>query len=104
MAFRFPPEFLDQIHNCWPEIVEWLNSHRDKLTSNMRAFLDNISNRKREPSITQLALLISLLCNIEFQLALEGRQKEKASRTNESVPTNDNVVDIRRYKRKRSAA
>ena len=100
MAFNFPAQFLDEISNCWPEIVEWLNSHRDRLTNNMRTFVDTMAARKSQPSISQLGLLVSLVCNVELQIALEEHEKRKASRVNKDVQ-NDNIVDLHRYIRSR---
>lgn len=100
MAFNFPAQFLDEIHETWSDLVAWLEAHREFLTTNMQAFVRNMATQKRQPSIGQLALIVSLVCSIQFRFALEEHARNKAE---VEAPENleaDNVVDLTRYRRK----
>jgi len=47
VSFQLPDEFLDAIENDWPDFINWLAEHRDRLTTNMRIYFEHDEAKTR---------------------------------------------------------
>lgn len=106
---RFDGRFVTDVYHSegWRDLADWLDEHREFLSYGMQNFIDNMLSRKRRPSALQIATIVGLVSNVEFQIALDEHERAAQDRVShevhaeaaEATESADNVVPLNRYRR-----
>ena len=107
---RFDGQFVTDVYygEGWRDLADWLDEHREFLSGGMQNFVSNMVARKRRPSALQIATIVGLVSNVEFQIALDEHERAAQDRVShevqaeaekEATESADNVVPLNRYRR-----